>query len=113
MAKLTFLVPESCDGARLDTLLRREHGVDVYKRQEHLRILEIEGACPDQEAILSGRYPLTRPFLLLTKSENQNPLVRDFLSFATGEEGCAVLEKLGLIPGGNAAQGNGDMESGN
>lgn len=60
------------------------------------KVLSVDGVAMNDATILSGRYPYTRPLYYVTKGA-PNPLVAQFLNFATSQEGQAVIEKAGAL----------------
>jgi phosphate transport system substrate-binding protein len=52
---------------------------------------------PSAANIASGKYPLSRPLLLITNGKATG-LVKSMLNFMTGEKGQAAVEKSGHIP---------------
>jgi phosphate transport system substrate-binding protein len=57
-----------------------------------VRVLPVDGVPPAPDDVRSGRYPLRRPFLLLTGAEN------DFTRFAAGPKARAIIRAEGLVP---------------
>jgi len=72
-------------------------GVSSAKKR-NVNILSVGGKEPSFEHIKSGQYILYRPLYLVTKLAEKNPLVNDFIKFATSEEGKAVIRKAGTVP---------------
>ncbi len=61
-----------------------------------LRTYAVDGAPPSADNILSGRYALNRPLLLVTRAD-ASPRVQAFITYALGE--CQqVVKELGFIP---------------
>lgn len=60
--------------------------------------LNVDGAPATEEAIKDGSYPLSRPFLMVTKDgETLRPEVQAFLDFVMGPEGQQVVADNKLI----------------
>lgn len=57
-----------------------------------VRPVLIDGIEPSLAHVRSGRYPLSRPFLFLTKGES------DFVRFALSAQGQAIVRREGLVP---------------
>jgi phosphate transport system substrate-binding protein len=72
-------------------------GVSSATRRD-VKILNVEGRDPSYDNIKEGRYMLYRPLYLVTKLRVKNPLVADFIEFATSEEGMGVIRKSGTVP---------------
>ena len=62
---------------------------------EGTRVLSLGGVLPDASSIGDGRYPLVRPLYLVTAVAAPAE-VRDFVSFASGPEGQAIVRREGL-----------------
>jgi phosphate transport system substrate-binding protein len=63
-------------------------------------ILDAEGSAIsplDREAVLSGRYPIARPLLQLTRGPARGR-VREFLRFELSAGGQAIVESMGFYP---------------
>lgn len=52
---------------------------------------------PTVENVLSGKYPIARPLLMVTKGEASG-LAKDYLAFLSGPSGQAILVKEGFVP---------------
>ena len=59
--------------------------------------IALDGVQPTHESAADGSYPLTRPFLLLTKGE-PTPQAKAFLEFLTLPESQATIEDEVYIP---------------
>ncbi|MDR2558585.1 MAG: substrate-binding domain-containing protein [Oscillospiraceae bacterium] len=56
-----------------------------------VKALAIGGVMPSAETIISGRYPIQRPFLIVTNDEKDaSSLVKDFIAFALSAEGQEI-----------------------
>jgi phosphate transport system substrate-binding protein len=62
-----------------------------------VRLLPWNGVPATLAEVRSGRYPLTRPLLLLTR-ERPEGVIAEFIAFARSEEVLDLLEKHGLAP---------------
>lgn len=62
--------------------------------------LTLEGVDPTAENISAGNYPLIRPLVMATNGEigGKSRLVQAWFDYVLGEEGRAVIEKMGLVP---------------
>ncbi|MEO0107731.1 MAG: phosphate ABC transporter substrate-binding protein [candidate division WOR-3 bacterium] len=63
---------------------------------ERVRALAIDGVNPTDSTISSGRYPITRRFLFLTRSECDS-VAREFIRYVLSPEGQQVLRDEGLV----------------
>jgi len=72
-------------------------GVSSAKRR-NVKILKVEGHEPSYDKIKQGKYMLYRPLYLVTKLSVKNLLVKDFIKYATSEEGKKIIRKSGTVP---------------
>lgn len=63
---------------------------------DRTKAVAVDGVEPTVENVKSGEYAVARPFLLLTKGE-ENELVKDFLSFAESTQGQEIITGLKYI----------------
>lgn len=75
---------------------------------ERVKAICLEGVEPRMENVISRKYQLVRPFLLLTSGRPQG-LAADFIQFVLSEEGQALIRKQGLIPGRLVGQEEKDL----
>lgn len=59
--------------------------------------LKVDGAEATEEAIKAGNYPLSRPFLMVTKEGELRPEVQAFIDFILGAEGQKIVADNKLI----------------
>lgn len=66
---------------------------------ESIKALALEGVEPKAENVRSGRYPLSRPFLMVTEASHirDDPVLEAWFDYVLGKEGREVAEKMGLI----------------
>lgn len=62
-----------------------------------LKALAIDGVAPTMDAAKSGRYPLIRPFLFVTRSDPSEK-ARAFIDFVLSAPAQDLLRREGLIP---------------
>jgi len=58
--------------------------------------LKIDGVEPTAENILNGSYPISRPFIYLTREEPEG-LTRTFIDFVLSDKGQSILENEGAV----------------
>jgi phosphate transport system substrate-binding protein len=63
---------------------------------EEVKALEIDGAAPIAANVLSGGYPLARPFLLVTGGA-PSPSAQQFIDYVLSPDGQKTLESEGLV----------------
>lgn len=77
-------------------------GISSAKRRD-LKILKLDQKEPSYDNIKRGEYHLYRPLYLVTKGPREtSKKVKDFISFALGREGKAIIRKAGTVPYGDA-----------
>jgi phosphate transport system substrate-binding protein len=59
--------------------------------------LKVEGIAPTKEAVLSGKYPLSRPLFVYTKGAPAGE-VREFLDFCLSAAGQKIVSEVGYFP---------------
>ncbi|HOJ11546.1 MAG TPA: phosphate ABC transporter substrate-binding protein [Clostridiales bacterium] len=64
---------------------------------DSVKTLRIDGVEPTIENVLSGSYPLSRPFIIMTKGEAEG-LAKSFIDFALDKEGQSIVKDEGYIP---------------
>jgi phosphate transport system substrate-binding protein len=69
------------------------------RTQPKIAALSLDGVKPSAENIVSGSYPLYRPFIMVTKGEvsGQNSLVQLWFSYVYGEEGRLAAEMADVL----------------
>jgi phosphate transport system substrate-binding protein len=78
-------------------------GISSAKRRS-VKILKLEGHEPTFDNIKEGKYLLYRPLYLVTKLRVKNPLVKNFVKFATSNEGMEIIRRSGTVPYTDALQ---------
>lgn len=73
-------------------------------RRRAVKVLQLAGIEPSYENIKYGRYLLYRPLYLIVPLTPVEPLVEDFVRFASGIDGARVLRELGTVPYRDAPQ---------
>lgn len=63
-----------------------------------VKMLSIDGVCPDPESISSGEYPLVTSFYAVYDKANDNPNVSAFIDWMLSEEGSRIISETGYIP---------------
>lgn len=64
-----------------------------------VEVLAIDSVRPTKEAIRTGRYGLSRPYVMVTRGgmEEQSEAVREFFRYLESGEGEMLLENIGVI----------------
>ena len=70
--------------------------VGLHGLSPEVKALSIDGVPVTETTILSSRYPLVRSLNLVTEIDAEGPK-RQFVDFAAGPEGQAIIEKAGAV----------------
>ena len=66
-------------------------------RKRKVKIIAFDGKTPTYEHVASGQYGLYRPLYLVT-SPHPTREVKDFIAFATSDEGRRIIRENGTVP---------------
>ncbi len=66
-------------------------------RKRNVKILKFDGKSPTYENVKNGSYGLYRPLYLVT-STKPSKLAKDFIRFASSEEGRKIIRENGTVP---------------
>ncbi|HSK68053.1 MAG TPA: substrate-binding domain-containing protein [Candidatus Limnocylindria bacterium] len=72
--------------------------ISAVQHNGTVKPVRVNGVEATQETILSGAYPVARPFNLVMAGELADPLAKDFVSFIMSREGQEVVAEDGLVP---------------
>lgn len=61
-----------------------------------VKLLALDGVAPTAEAVASGRYPLVKQFLYVTKPDTTTA-ARDFIAFLKSAEAALILQNTGNV----------------
>ncbi len=67
-------------------------------RKRNVKILKLAGIEPSYDNLKSSRYLLYRPLYLVIRKDNLDPMVHDFIQYATGPKGAQVLRSVKTLP---------------
>ena len=71
----------------------------VASVDENVKAITVDGVAATEENIQSGAYAIQRPFLFVTKeNEELSPAVQSFLEFALSEEAKTLIVNAGCVP---------------
>lgn len=62
-----------------------------------VKALQVNGVIPEQETVVSGKYPISRPLYMYTDGAPQG-VAKNFLEFICSEEGQKIVEEQGFVP---------------
>ena len=68
----------------------------IALESSQLKVFKFEGVAPTNENVISGRYRISRPLLLLVKGTPE-PTVRKFIDFVLND-GQRIIQELGYVP---------------
>lgn len=73
--------------------------VSQYVLDDKVQVLSLDGIEPVEDNIKSGKYPLSRPFIMVTNGEipEQSEMVQEIFTYLKSEEGQEVIRTVGLI----------------
>jgi phosphate transport system substrate-binding protein len=63
---------------------------------KELKALKVDGVQPTAEAVMTGKYPLVRPFLFITKGP-PSARAQKFIDFVLSDHGQGILVREGLV----------------
>jgi phosphate transport system substrate-binding protein len=64
---------------------------------DSIKTVKVDGIKPTIENVLSGSYPLSRPFIIVTKG-NAEGLGKEFIDYILNKEGQNIVKNEGYIP---------------
>lgn len=59
--------------------------------------MDVDGVTPTSEAIISGKYKIARPLLIIKDGELSGE-EKAFINYVTSEEGLKIVKELGFVP---------------
>lgn len=62
-----------------------------------IKLLSVDGAFPDTENIMSGKYPITTQLYAITLKDNSNGYVNDFVEWMIGPQGQKIVSDTGYV----------------
>jgi phosphate transport system substrate-binding protein len=80
-------------------LVRNDPGAIGYMSlglAHDLKLLAVDGEAPSTEAVVSGKYPLVRPFLFVTRGE-PSERAKAFIDYVLSPPSQKLLEQEGLV----------------
>lgn len=66
-------------------------------RKRDVKVIGLDGLEPTFDNVREGKYDLYRPLYLVT-GPNPQPVVKQFVTFASSKEGRAILRENGTVP---------------
>ncbi|MDE7302189.1 MAG: substrate-binding domain-containing protein [Oscillospiraceae bacterium] len=62
-----------------------------------IKMLSLNGVCPDKENVSNGSYPIVSNFYAVCRKDDTNPNVRIFIDWILSEEGQDIVDKSGYV----------------
>lgn len=69
----------------------------VFEDADGIKFLELDGVYPSEENIRTGSYPMTTELYAISLKGNENPNVKPFLEWMTGEQGRRLVRNTGYV----------------
>ncbi len=65
--------------------------ISLGSMNDTLKAVSIDGVEATTENIMNGTYTVSRPFLVVTKNDNTDPLTQDFINFIMSKQGQEIV----------------------
>lgn len=88
------------NGAVRANIAKKEFGIGYISLSylnDEVKGVKVDGVEPTIENVKAKKYPVYRPFLMLTKGE-MNDIVKAYMDFVFSEEGQKIVTEEGCIP---------------
>jgi phosphate transport system substrate-binding protein len=88
------------NGAVRANIAKKEFGIGYISLSylnDDVKGVKVDGVEPTMENVKAKKYPVYRPFLMLTKGEI-NDIVKAYMDFVFSEEGQKIVTEEGCIP---------------
>lgn len=69
----------------------------VEQNKGKIAILSVDGFEPTNENIVSGKYSISRPLILITKAQ-ADEREQQFINYLVSDSGLKILEAMGFVP---------------
>lgn len=67
--------------------------------KETVKVLQVGGVAPDDNTVKDGSYAIQRPFVLVTKKDEElSETAQSFFDFATSDEASSLISDAGVVP---------------
>lgn len=63
-----------------------------------IKAIDVAGIHPTTDNVVSRKYPLYRPFLLITRQDDVNENAQKFIDFVLSKQGQTLIEQYGYTP---------------
>ncbi|MGF1734409.1 phosphate ABC transporter substrate-binding protein [Photobacterium satsumensis] len=71
--------------------------VSLGSVDDSIKALDFEGVSPSLENLESGKYKISRPFLMLYKEKKIKDSAKDFVDYVTSKSGQNLIEQRGYV----------------
>lgn len=66
---------------------------------DSVKVLAVNGVLPSEESVCDNAYEMRRPFILVTRSDEElSAAARDFFDYATSGDAAELIRRSGVIP---------------
>lgn len=72
--------------------------ISLGSMNDQTNAVKIDGIVPSVETVSDGTYPIYRPFLIVEKEGQDDPLAQDFKAFILSEQGQKIIADAGYVP---------------
>lgn len=82
----------------LEALAKDRYGIamaSLADRNPNCKTIAIDGILPTRDAVMSRRYPLSRPVSLVVRRSPMPPLVSEYIAFLLSREGQQIVARDG------------------
>ncbi|MBP2627481.1 MAG: phosphate binding protein [Firmicutes bacterium] len=69
----------------------------VKQNQGKIAVLSVDGVEPTNENIVSGNYTISRPLIMITKSQ-PDEREKEFINYLMSDKGVETLDAMGFVP---------------
>lgn len=72
--------------------------ISLGSMNDQTHAVKIDGVAPSVKTVSDGSYPIYRPFLIVEKEGQPDPLAQDFKTFILSEQGQNIIADAGYVP---------------
>ena len=75
--------------------------ISLGSLNDDVKAVQIDGVDATAENIMNGTYKISRPFNIVTRTGDTDPITQDFITYILSDEGQAVVTEEGCISEGS------------
>ncbi|CVH77680.1 Phosphate-binding protein PstS 2 precursor [Clostridiales bacterium CHKCI006] len=75
--------------------------ISLGSLNDDVKAVQIDGVDATAENIMNGTYKISRPFNIVTRTGDTDPITQDFITYILSDEGQAVVTEEGYISEGS------------